>query len=183
MLYLDNLSYRPEDALYLKNKARTLIPRDEIIIRDARVSSHRIEYDISIANDEDISDFANRLSDIGRLADYYEVVETHRDKPQAIAEAVVAFNEEKYWIAHEILESVWKTCQGNEKNLINGIILASAAFVHHQKGEEDICISILQRALKKLEKAHGIYYQICLDGLKNSIRNILATGKVQIFRI
>jgi hypothetical protein len=183
MLYLDNSSYKPEDAIYLKNKARALISGHEIIIRDTRVSSRYIEYDISIPNGEDINDLANKLSDIGLFANYYEVAERHRDKPEAMAEAVVLFNEEKYWIAHEILESVWKVSQGDEKNLINGIILVSAAFVHDEKGEADISISILKRAMKKLEKANGIYYQICIDALKNRIRNILSSGKVERFRI
>ena len=40
-----------------------------------------------------------------------------------------------------------------EKDLVQGIILVAAAFVHHQKFEDDICSSIFSRALEKLNNS------------------------------
>jgi len=66
---------------------------------------------------------------------------------------------------------------------VNGIILVAASLVHFQKNEDDICISILGRAQEKLENASGLYYEIDIDKLKNTIRTIRESGKISIFKI
>jgi uncharacterized protein len=93
------------------------------------------------------------------------------------------FNTEKYWGAHEVLESVWKNSYGNEKALLNGLILISAAFVHDEKNESEICISILKRAMVKLEGVKGYYFGIKLDEVKNRISEIVKTGNIEHFVI
>lgn len=183
LLFLGNSVYRPKDVLYLKEKARTMISHTQAVVRDTRVSNRYVEYDISIPDNEDISNFANQLSTIAPLIAYDEIIDKHREKHEAIAQSVHLFNEEKYWSAHEILESVWKLSRGNEKDLLNGIILLSAAFVHDEKNEPDICISILKRALKKLESSSGIYYGIQVDEMKNRIRSIIETENIKRFSI
>ena len=45
------------------------------------------------------------------------------EKHEAIMKARDLFNDEKYWEAHEVLESVWKDAHHEEKDLQNGIIL------------------------------------------------------------
>jgi predicted metal-dependent hydrolase len=93
------------------------------------------------------------------------------------------FNNEKYWGAHEVLESVWKNSYGDEKALLNALILISAAFVHDEKNESEICISILKRAMMKLEKANGYYFGIKLDEIKKRISEIVKTGNIEHFII
>jgi hypothetical protein len=68
--------------------------------------------------------------------------------------------------AHEALESVWKDACREEKDLLNGIILIAAAFVHDEKDESSICIAILSRAMKKLSRAKGLYFGVDLDETK-----------------
>jgi hypothetical protein len=173
MLFLHNSSYRPKDNLWLKNKARILSSASGITIRDTRVSKSHIEYDISIPDDSEIVEVASILRDIGPY-----------EKIQAISEAMKFYNEEKYWIAHEILEYVWKGSTGAERELIGGIILVCAAFVHYQKDEEEICISILGRALKKLTTTtKRTYYGIDIELIKNQISDIIGEKKVEPFKI
>jgi uncharacterized protein len=184
MLFLHNSSYQPKDNLWLKNKARTLSSASGITIRDTRVSKSHIEYDINIPDDSEIVEVAAMLRDIGPYADSYQVIEKKREKIQAISEATRFFNEEKYWIAHEILEYVWKGSTGAERELIGGIILVCAAFVHYQKDEEEICISILGRALKKLTTTTDrIYYGTDIEVIKNHISDIISENKVEPFKI
>ena len=66
------------------------------------------------------------------------------EKHEAIRNARDLFNNEKYWQTHEVLEPLWNAANGEEKALLNGIILIAAAFVHDEKDESSICISILK---------------------------------------
>jgi len=104
-------------------------------------------------------------------------------KDEAIRHARILFNNEKYWGAHEVLESVWKDALKDEKDLLNGIILIAAAFVHDEKAESDICISILQRAMQKLSKATGLYFELNLDRIKYMVSHIIETGQIERFTI
>ena len=39
-----------------------------------------------------------------------------------------------------IIEGVWKKAYGDEKDLLNGLILVAAPFGHYQKNENDIAL-------------------------------------------
>jgi hypothetical protein len=97
--------------------------------------------------------------------------------------ARVLFNNEKYWKTHEVLEGVWKHTYGVERDLLNGLILVAAALVHYQKGEQGICISIMNRAFAKLNNSHGRYHDINIDSLKSEITNIVKSIKFSRFTI
>ena len=105
------------------------------------------------------------------------------DKDNAIERAVELFNDEKYWEAHEALESVWKGAAGTEKNILNGIILIAAAFVHDEKDEGEICLSILQRAKKKLESSGGVYHGINVEVIADRVSKIINSGRIKRFTI
>ncbi|MGI0011773.1 MAG: DUF309 domain-containing protein, partial [Nitrosopumilaceae archaeon] len=70
-----------------------------------------------------------------------------------------------------------------EKNLIQGIILVAAALVHYQKNENEICLSIFNRALEKIGNAKGKYHKIDVDALRNKISSMLHTGVLETFTI
>jgi len=84
------------------------------------------------------------------------LAERKMKKHEAIRNATDLFNNEKYWQTHEVFEPLWNAANGEEKALLNGIILFAAAFVHDEKDESSICISILNRAKKKLSEAKGL---------------------------
>src|SRR5919206_4722660 len=163
MVHLQNtMQYGAKDANSLLIRARELV-EPEAIIRDARVSKRYIEFDASIPADINVNTIIQSLEAISSLASYEHIIEYHMEKDKAIRRALQLFNDEKYWQAHEALEYVWKNATGIEKDILNGIILVAAAFVHDQKHEHDVCISILQRARKKLGRASGTYYGIDLS--------------------
>jgi uncharacterized protein len=61
--------------------------------------------------------------------------------------------------------------------------LVAAALVHYQKDQDKICLSVFERALKKLKKASGIYHNINIDNLKNNVKQICASEKIATFAI
>jgi uncharacterized protein len=184
MLHLQNtVPYTPKHANILLQRARELVG-PEASIRDARISKKYVEFDASIPNDIiDVKTIITRVEAIAPLASYEEIVERHMEKDRAIARAVELFNDERYWEAHEALEYLWKNATGIEREILNGIILVAAAFVHDEKDEPDVCISILRRARKKLDHASGNYHGINTNRIADMISEIINTGKVSRFTI
>ncbi|TLX68211.1 MAG: DUF309 domain-containing protein [Thaumarchaeota archaeon] len=183
MVYLRNKKYFPQDASSILSLSRKTLQEDKIIIRDVRIANHFLELDISIASFSELEKIKSQLSMIAPVIEIDRIVEKDIDKEESIKLARELFNNEKYWKTHEVLEGTWKHTRGNEKELLNGIILVAAALVHYQKGEQVICISILKRALNKLNNSRGKYFGINIDSLKNEITNIIGSTKVSKFRI
>ena len=182
MVQLQNRSHTAKDAIALLYSARELV-EPEVTIRDARVSKKYIELDVSIPDSWGLSRLAGKLKAIAPLVSYEHIVERHMGKDEAIERAVELFNDEKYWEAHEALESAWKSSSGAEKGILNGIILVAAAFVHDEKDESEICLSILQRAGKKLDGTGGTYHGIDVDRIADLIARIINTGRIERFTI
>ena len=149
MVYLYNEKFFPSDAKLVLRKIRDLTDAVEIISRDCRISPNFIELDISFPKYNDINHVLKLLKKISPIKEAVEVKERHLSKDEAINNAINLFNEEKYWWSHESLEMVWKESTGEEKQLLNGLILVCAAFVHQQKDESNICLSILERSMLK----------------------------------
>jgi uncharacterized protein len=183
MVYLENEKYLPEDANSILSLSRNILQDYKIIIRDVRVASHFLELDTSIPSSLDLEKIKSKLSQIGTIMEIDRIVEGELDKKVSLELARQLFNNEKYWKTHEILEGVWKHTQGDERALLNGIILVAAALVHYQKGEHDICISIMKRALDKLHSAYGHYHAIDVDLLKTHVMNIVNSTKISRFSI
>jgi hypothetical protein len=184
MIYLNNLQFTPADAEFILKKSRELTNALEIIIRDCRIAHNFIELDLSLEKKENIDKVLNSLKKISSTKEIIEVKERHLSKEDAIKRAVVFFNDEKYWWSHEALEMVWKEASGQEKQLLNGLILICAAFVHFQKNENNICFSILERAMVKcLNLKDSNYYGININKIKIIIREILENKKILTFKI
>lgn len=107
----------------------------------------------------------------------------HQTEDQLFAESREYFNAERYWECHEVLEGVWKVKQGDEKRLLQGIILVCAAFVHHQKGENEVALSVLGRGAKQLEFSSSKYAGIDLVSLRENVRKLLEKKQLSNFRI
>jgi len=174
ILHLKNNDYSQTDVDYLLSKARNLCAELDVTIRDTRVSSKYVEYDISIPK-EQLDELVKRLQPIATLDHAKHVVEEHLEKDEALRKGIFYFNNERYWECHEVLEGVWKKCYEGEKDLVQGLILVAAALVHYQKNENDICISILERALQKLANTSGNYNNIDIDSLRRKAQEIKKT--------
>lgn len=182
MLHLKNTGFSPSDTGNLLADARSAASGFDAIIRDCRVATKYVEFDVSIDKSQ-INQLVENLRHIAPLDHAKEVVEEHIEKEDAIKLGVHYFNEERFWEAHEVLEGVWKQCQEGERDLVQGIILVAAALVHHQKAEDSICISILVRALDKLARTDGLYHGINVDALRKKVQAIKDSGRILLFSI
>jgi len=183
IIYLKNQNYSSEQADWLLTKARRLVSDIGVIIRDTRVATRHVEFDTSVPENGSIDEVLRRFTTISPILEYELIVEKRMQKQGAIMKAKDLFNDEKYWGAHEVLESVWKDAHHEEKDLLNGIILIAAAFVHDEKDESSICIAILSRAMKKLSNARGLYFGMDLDVIKRLVSQIIETRKVKRFTV
>ncbi len=178
IVHLKNTDFKPSNAKELLRIARDLVTND-IIIRDLRVAKEHIELDVSI--ESSMLDKLNALKKIAPLYRYREISDNALRKEDAIKYAKILFNEERYWEAHEILESIWRESNGYEKSTLQGIILICAAFVHMQKGEDDIAYTILNRALPKLKLDN--YDSIDVKFIKNKVMKIIENRVLEQFKI
>lgn len=182
MLHLKNDNYIPKDASELLHQSRELSSGMNVTIRDTRVSRKFLEFDVSIKK-ENLDELLSKFKSLGDLDHAKHIVEEEISKEDAIKDGISYFNDERFWECHEVFEGVWKKCYDSEKILVQGIILVAAALVHYQKNENEICISILNRALAKLTNASGQYNNIDVDSLRNKVNEIITSGKITTFLI
>lgn len=183
MLHLKNSSdLNRKMAKDILRQSRRLASDMDLILRDCRISKKYVEFDTSISK-SNLDELIEKLSSIGPLDHAKHVVEEIIEKEKAISEGILYFNNERFWECHEILESVWKNCNGNEKFLVQGLILVAAGLVHYQKDEDAICISIFNRALEKLKNSNGQYYNIEIDKIKKTVNDMINSKNVSSFLI
>lgn len=182
MLHLKNSGYLPADAKSLLASADRLTAGMDVIIRDMRVSTNYLEFDVSVKKEE-LDLVVTKLAPIGPLNDARHVVEEHIEKEEALRLARQYFNDERYWECHEVLEGVWKNTQEGEKDLVQGIILVAAALVHYQKHENEICLSIMGRAVEKFARASGTYHGIDVDKFQSTVVGMISARTIAPLRI
>ena len=183
MIHLKNSSNLDRKmAKDILRRSRRLASGMDLILRDCRVSKKYVEFDTTIPQ-SNLDELVEKLSSIGSLDHAKHVVEEIVEKEKAIFEGISYFNNERFWECHEILEGVWKNCNGNEKFLVQGLILVAAGLVHYQKDEDSICVSIFNRALEKLENSNGQYYNIDIDKIKKTVNEMIISKDVSSFLI
>ena len=106
-----------------------------------------------------------------------------KSEEELFSEARDYFNSERYWECHEVLEGIWRVKQGEEKHYLQGVILVCAAFVHHQKGKEDVALGVLKRAAGQLEFSAAEYGGFSVPDLSASVRRIMERKQFSNFRL
>jgi predicted metal-dependent hydrolase len=181
MIYINNKNkkYSPENYKYVLMHVRSLLKDfSDVLVRDVRISSYFIEMDVSIYNTKEIfvsPKITEKLNSVGSLLLCDDLSE-HKfclTNDCIVDHAIYLFNLERFWKSHEVLEGIWKESKGSEKQILNGIILIDAAFVHYQKNEFDVFISILKRSIEKLRGNLGMFYNLNLNEIKESLNNII----------
>jgi hypothetical protein len=191
MIYVDikHKRYLPTDYRQILQKIRSLIKDfSNAEVRDIRISTYFVEIDLSVYNviaDEIVSKIMARISLFGTLLLSDELTEsnTSHSKEQTLVQAIFLFNIERFWKSHELLESLWRIANGQEKSILNSIILMDAAYVHLQRGESDIFISILKRALEKLKNVSGSYLFLNLNEIKTEVNEMVKNANTRLIKI
>jgi len=68
-----------------------------------------------------------------------------------LAEGLACYRRAEFFLAHEHWESVWLTLEDPEKSFLQALIQMTAAFHHLQAGNSAGAVSLLRRALRRLE--------------------------------
>jgi hypothetical protein len=155
-------------------------------VGNLRISSSAIELDLLLESDEGLQEATRLLEE--KLGPFLtsrklDVESSPMEKGEAIRQGIVLFDEERYWESHEALESAWLISSGAEKEVLQGLILLAAAFVHLQKGEEGVALSVMQRAYDKLAGHTGSYFELDVAALKAEIQRMLSARNPVFFRI
>ncbi len=153
-------TYRPVDALALLEKVRSLVAPLGGKAINLRVSHYAIEFDLFCDPEQPTGPFLNSLAGLGRILTCrrLDLPSPSASADRVVEEARTFFNEERYWEVHEVLEGLWKQSHDQEKQLLQGIILACAALVHAQKNEPAVIWSLLQDASRRLDQQPAQYY-------------------------
>ena len=191
LIYLDNKNnYLPTNSSSVLHSLRTLLKNyNHAVIRDIRISSYFIEIDVSTQDNTLLSpddhNFFGPINILGSLIRLEELNEVSGfiPKEKAVMSSIFLFNMERYWKSHEVLEDVWKDSKGQTKNLLNGIILVDAAYVHLQKGESAIFFSILNRSLEKFKDYPENFYDIDIEILLKDVGRIIRTKSTSAIKI
>lgn len=148
-------------------------------------STGSLEVDIFARSGPDFELFIEAIRPLARLdfSKDLNIAPPFRPEKELIEEARQYFDSERYWECHEVLEGIWRTKAGEEKSLLQGIILVCAAFVHHQKKEPEVALGVLRRALPQLVYRDDVYNEIDVPALKSRAEQILATGRWVNFSI
>jgi hypothetical protein len=144
-----------------------------------------LELDIFASSRADIDNFLAATKPLGRLEFWRDlnVTPQYNTEEELFFEARHYFNSERYWECHEVLEGAWRLLSGDEKQYVQGIILVCAAFVHHQKGEDEVALSVLRRAVKQLDFGVPYYNGIEVNSLRRRAEHIISSGRFETFRI
>ena len=134
------------------------------------------------------ADFELLLAAVGPIAAVEFITDlnkppAHITDEEATSRARELFNAERYWECHEILEGLWRQKLGEEKSLLQGIILVCAAFVHHQKGEEGVALSVLERGSRQLAHSGRLYGGIDIGFLVTKVQDILRARRMSEFKV
>lgn len=176
--------YSPRDVEQVASRVRKILGSRESASH-FRVSTDALEFNIFAKNEKELDDRKELLTQNLFKIVNLKLLDTPPkiiDKDEALAEGVNLFNEERFWECHEVLEQAWHVSKGVERDAVQSIILTAAAFVHHQKGEDEICLSILKRAKAKMALAKT-YDRIDLVGLERNIEGILDSENIRPFKL
>jgi hypothetical protein len=72
-------------------------------------------------------------------------------KSGALAEGLACYRRAEFFLAHEHWESVWLELHEPEKSFLQALIQIAVAFHHLQAGNSAGAVSLLRRALRRIE--------------------------------
>jgi len=176
--------YSPRDVQQVSASIRKILGSRESASH-FRIGTEAVEFNIFADNEKELEEQKRLLTESSFKIVNVRLLDTPPkavDKEEALEEGIQLFNEERFWESHEALEQAWHIANGVERDAIQSIILTAAAFVHYQKGEEEICLSIMKRARAKMALVKS-YQVIDFEGLERNIDGILDSEKVQLFKL
>jgi hypothetical protein len=176
----------PKDRKELSKTAWEAVSGHGADVGNLRIATRAVELDLLLDSEAALADCTRALAEIiGPVLTVrkLDVISPPIEKVEAVRHGVELFNEERYWESHELLESAWKESTGVEREVLQGLILLAAALVHWQKNEKEVTLSIMGRALQKLETHDADLFNVKLDSAKHKVNEILNSGQPIFFQL
>ena len=180
----NDAGHLPKDTPRLATRIRELLGSKDSI-GHLRVSRRAVEFDLFAKDQKELETRTSLLKkNVARLITLkpLDVPPVARERLEVLREGIKLFNEERFWECHEVLEQIWHPAKGAERSITQGLILSAAALVHHQKGEDDICLSMLNKARERLG-SQQTFEEIDLQRVRNNIERILESKRPGPFEI
>lgn len=181
LIRLDNIaSYQPFHQETLLKKARKLVVPLGVKIINLRVSRTAIEFDLFCSPQRVLDPIMAALEPLGPTLTCRRLdpEPNPTDAQSVVSQARNYFNEERFWEVHEVLEGLWKQARGADKELLQGLILIAAAFVHVQKNEIPVVEPMLKDALRRLQGKGQFYHGIDLQALQRKVTRLLKSREI-----
>lgn len=185
MRFLLRLVPKDEERTVFLATAKGLAKNLGVRVTHPRWTSYgALEIDV-FASAQDFQLFSSVIEPLAALEVARNLDEAPRFQPKekTVEEAVGYFNAERYWECHETLEGLWRTAKGEERLLLQAIILVCAALVHEQRGERDVALGIYRRALPQISWEKGKYQGIDIPRLRGKVEDALGKGELRPFKI
>ena len=96
--------------------------------------------------------------------------ETFDDK---FSNALILFNNQKWYEAHDAFEDIWNTLDGDERQIIQGILQVSVSQFHLSKGNLNGATILLGEGLGRIKNRTNINLGIDLKTLCKSLEELL----------
>lgn len=91
-------------------------------------------------------------------------------KEGPLAEGLRCYGRGEFFEAHEHWEAVWLRCEEPQKTFMQAIIQITAAFHHVRRGNRRGALSLLGRALGRLEGFPAEYGGLDVEGIREDLR-------------
>lgn len=88
--------------------------------------------------------------------------------------AVIEFNDQKFYDAHEILELLWQEAPQEERNFYQGLLQIAAGFYHLQQNNENGAKILIGEGIYRLKKYPDRYLDLDLAALVIASKNLLS---------
>ena len=100
-------------------------------------------------------------------------------KSGALAAGLAHYETAEFFLAHEDWESVWLTLEEPEKSFLQALIQMTAAFHHLHAGNSAGALSLLHRALRRLESCPVSFGGILVTPLCAEVGELLRLLKTE----
>ena len=98
---------------------------------------------------------------------------TSSDFKKSFEYALELFNSQKWYEAHDALEDIWNELDGDERQIIQGILQVSVSQFHLSKGNNNGAIILLGEGIGRIKKRSHINLGIDLISFCLSLENLL----------
>ena len=170
----------------VRERMRSALERLGCRLNSSRISGVAVEIDFFVPDGDAGEKAVHLLSRIDRVLTVSVLSDDVQETGgigETLEHAKQLFNEERFWEVHEVVEGLWHKASGAEKSVQQGIILYAAAFVHHQKNERETTITMLKRAVGKINWPQDTYYCFDLQLMKRKADEMIESGKIEPFKL